>query len=140
MRPRMTRTNPISSATSLMDKAIRSKYLVLSRGAAWDTILSPTNIREMSAKFIAWYERLSSEGKIEPGYQLARKGKIVGAKNVITDGPFPESKEAIGGYWFIVADSLEEAADIAKGNPCLEYGATVEVRPMISDSPDCTAH
>jgi hypothetical protein len=63
---------------------------------------------------------------MERGYQLAQKGKIVRAGNVITDGLFPESKEAIGGYWFIIADSLEEAADIAKGNPCLKYGATVE--------------
>jgi hypothetical protein len=46
-------------------------------------------------------------------YELAQKGKIVGARNVIMDGPFPESKETIGGYWFIKADSLEEAADIA---------------------------
>jgi len=90
-------------------KTTRSKFLVLSRGAAWDAILSPTDIREMSAKFIAWYERLSSQGKIEPGHQLGRKGKIVGPKNGVTDGPFPGSKEAIEGYWFIVADSLEEA-------------------------------
>jgi hypothetical protein len=46
----------------------------------------------------SYFERLSNEGKIERGYQLGRKGKIVKAKNVVTDGPFPESKEAIGGY------------------------------------------
>jgi hypothetical protein len=114
-------------------KTTRSKYLVLSRGASWNTILSPTELRKMSAEFTAWFERLSNEGKMERGFQLAQKGKIVGARNAITDGPFPESKEAIGGYWFIIADSLEEAADIAKGNPCLEYGATVEVRPLISE-------
>ena len=117
-------------------KTTRSKFLVLSRGAAWDTILSPIEIREMSAKFTAWFERLSNEGKIKPGYQLGRKGKIIGVKSLITDGPFPESKETIGGYWFIVADSLEEAVDIAKGNPCLEYGATVEVRAIISHTPE----
>ena len=116
--------------------ATKSKYLVLSRGASWDTILSPANLRKMSDEFVAWFEHLSTEGKIERGYQLGRKGKVVAARNVITDGPFPESKEAIGGYWFIIADSLEEAAEIAKGNPCLEYGATVEVRPIISDAPD----
>jgi hypothetical protein len=118
-------------------KTIRSKFLVLSRGAAWDTILSPAEIREMSTKFTKWYNRLTDEGKIEPGYRLSRKGKILGAKNAIMDGPFSESKEAIGGYWFIVAETLEEAADIAKGNPCLEYGATVEVRRIISDTPEC---
>jgi hypothetical protein len=74
---------------------------------------------------------------------IARRGPLPRAEAsatqqliVITDGPFPESKEVIGGYWFIVADSLEEATDIAQGNPCLEYGATVEVRPIISDTPE----
>lgn len=114
----------------------RSKYLVLSRGASWDAILSPEQIRQMLAQFNAWFERLCHEGKMIRGYQLAQEGKIVAARNVVTDGPFAESKEAIGGYWFIVADSLEEAADIAKCNPCLEYGATVEVRPIISDAPN----
>ena len=114
----------------------RPKFMVLSRGAAWNTILSPIQIREMSAKFTTWYDRLRNEGKIESGYQLGRRGRILGAKNAVTDGPFAESKEAIGGYWFINADSLEEAVDIAKGNPCLEYGATIEVRPIISDTPE----
>jgi len=68
-------------------------------------------IREMSAKFTAWYDGLTKDGKIEPGHKLGRKGKTLEARNVITDGPFPESKEAIGGYWFIVAETLEEAAD-----------------------------
>lgn len=120
----------------MYSKTAKSKYLVLSRGAPWETILSPADLRKMSEEFVAWYEQLSKQGKIEPGCQLARKGKIVSARNVITDGPFVESKEVIGGYWFIVADSLEEAAQIAKGNPCLEYGATAEVRPVISDSPE----
>ena len=118
-------------------KTAKLKYLVLSRGASWETILSPDDLRKMSEEFVAWYEQLSKEGKIIPGYQLARKGKIVGPKDVITDGPFAESKEAIGGYWLILADSLEEAVEIAKGNPCIAYGATVEVRPISSDSPEC---
>jgi hypothetical protein len=45
----------------------------------------------------------------------------------VTDGPFPEPKEAIAGYWVIQADSLEEAVEITKGNPWLKYGETVEV-------------
>jgi hypothetical protein len=117
-------------------KMTRAEYLVLSRGARWDTLLSPDEIQKMSAQFTAWYERLTNEGKVIRGCHLAHKGKIIAARNVVTDGPFPESKEAIGGYWFIVADSLEEAVDIAKGDPCIEFGATVEVRPIISDTPE----
>ncbi|HVE17016.1 MAG TPA: YciI family protein, partial [Chthoniobacterales bacterium] len=47
-----------------------------------------------------------------------------------TDGPFGESKEVVGGYWFILASSLQEAAEIAQGNPCLEYGLFYEIRPL----------
>jgi hypothetical protein len=45
-----------------------------------------------------------------------------------------ESKEAIAGYWFIYADSLEEAVEIAKGNPGLEYGQTIEIRPILPEA------
>jgi hypothetical protein len=51
----------------------------------------------------------------------------------VTDGPFPEPKEAIAGYWVIQADSLEEAVEITKGNPWLKYGETVEVRPILPE-------
>jgi hypothetical protein len=85
----------------------------------------------MSAQFTTWFERLSNERKIENGHRLGQEGKIVVGRNTVTDGPFAESKEAIGGYWFIRADSLEEAVEIAKSNPCLDYGATVEVRPIV---------
>lgn len=48
----------------------------------------------------------------------------------MTDGPFAEAKEVVGGYWFILAGSLDEAADIAVGNPCLAFGLACEVRPI----------
>lgn len=48
----------------------------------------------------------------------------------ITEGPFAEAKEVIGGYWFILASSLEEAAVIAQQNPCLAYGLSFEIRPI----------
>lgn len=69
------------------------------------------------------------------GHQLAAEGKIIsGRKEAVVDGPFAESKEAIAGYWFILAATLEEAVEIAKGNPCLDYGITLEVRPITQDA------
>ncbi|HKE96775.1 MAG TPA: YciI family protein, partial [Povalibacter sp.] len=47
-----------------------------------------------------------------------------------TDGPFIETKEVIGGYWFFIANSLEEAAALAAQNPCLACGLSYEVRPI----------
>ena len=64
---------------------------------------------------------------------MEHDGKIVTRSNVVTDGPFAESKEAIAGFFIIRADSLEQAVEVAKGCPGLEYGQTVEVRPIVLD-------
>jgi hypothetical protein len=48
----------------------------------------------------------------------------------VTDGPFGEAKEVVGGYWFILAGSLEEAAQIAAENPCMQCGLFYEIRPI----------
>jgi hypothetical protein len=106
-----------------------AEYLVICRGQ-WDKTLSPDEIQSTTEKFYIWYDRLINEGKMKPGQRLTFEGKTVARKNVITDGPFGESKEAIGGYWFILAQSLDEAAQIAKGNPCLDFGHLVEIRPI----------
>jgi hypothetical protein len=107
----------------------QSEYLVISRGR-WNEDLSADTIQNITDQFYAWYGRLITEGKIKAGHRLRDEGKIVAAKNTITDGPYAESKEEIGGYWFILANSLEEAAQIAAGNPCLDYGILTEVRPL----------
>ena len=67
---------------------------------------------------------------MKPGQRLTHEGKAIGRKGAIIDGPFGESKEAIGGYWSILAHNLEEAVQIAKGDPCLDYGLLVEIRPI----------
>ena len=75
---------------------------------------------------------------MKTGQRLANQGKTVSRKNVETDGPFGEAKEVIGGYWFILADSLEEAAALAAGNPCLACGLSYEVRPI--ETARCSAY
>jgi AraC family transcriptional regulator len=110
-----------------------SEYLVLSHGTIWDERLSPADIENATKQFYDWYKRLIKEGKMRSGHRLAAEGKILSGRKAIVDGPFAESKEAVAGYWFIQAATLEEAVEIAKGNPCLDYGVTVEVRPIIQD-------
>jgi hypothetical protein len=105
------------------------EYLVISRGQ-WDETLSRDDIQRATEKLYVWYDRLIEEGKMKPGQRLTSAGKTVARKNVITDVPFGESKEAIGGYWFILAQSLDEAVQIAEGNPCLDCGLSLEIRPI----------
>ena len=86
------------------------------------------------AQFTLWFERLKNEGTFQSGHPLEHNGKIVAGRNAVTDGPFAESKEAIAGFFIIQADSLEEAVEIAKNSPCLDYGQTIEVRAIASEA------
>jgi hypothetical protein len=106
-----------------------AEYLVISRGQ-WDKTLSRDEIQNVIDQFYTWLDRLVDEGKMKRGQRLTYEGKTIARKNAITDGPYGESKEVIGGYWFILANSLDEAAEIAKGNPCLNCGLFFEVRPI----------
>lgn len=109
-------------------KALRSEYLVISRGQ-WDKNLSAERIQAAIDQFYVWLEQCVSEGKMRPGQRLADAGKTV-SKMTMTDGPYGEAKEVIGGYWFILARSLDEASEIAAGNPCLNCGLFFEIRPI----------
>jgi hypothetical protein len=112
----------------MADLSGSSDYLLLSRGQ-WDPGKSNEEIQTAIDDFYDWYERLVAQGKFKRGHRLATGTKLV-ARTGITDGPFAEAKEIIGGYWFIVAGSLEEAARIAADNPCIACGLSFEVRPI----------
>jgi hypothetical protein len=106
----------------------KQDYLVISRGQ-WDAHATPDDVQRAIDRFYVWYEQGLADGQLKPGSRLGRDGKRV-SRGSVTDGPFAEAKEVIGGYWFIVASSLDEAAAIVAGNPCLAYGLTMEVRPL----------
>jgi hypothetical protein len=110
-----------------MNEAI-SEYLVISRGQ-WDKDASKEQIEAAIVKFYDWLQRNIDAGKMKPGSRLRRERAVV-SKAGITDGAFSESKEVIGGYWFIVAESLREAASLAAENPCAQYGLVYEIRPL----------
>jgi hypothetical protein len=112
-----------------------SEYLLLFRGSQWDKGLAPEQLQKTLDQFMAWFERLKQQGKVKAGQPLERTGKIVSGKDgrTVADGPFAESKEAIGGYFLLHVDSLDEAVAIAKQCPILEYGSTVEVRPVAEE-------
>lgn len=108
---------------------LRSEYLVISRGQ-WDKDAAPEDIQKAIDEFYVWLGRLVAEGKMKTGQRLGTGGKTVYRKNVVTDGPFGEGKEVVGGYWFILAENLEEAARIAGENPCIKHGLFYEIRPI----------
>jgi len=113
------------------------EYLLLFRGTNWDKGLSPEEMQQVMGQFMGWFEQLRQEGTLKAGQPLAREGKVVsGAKgSAVADGPFTESKEAVGGYFLLQVASLDEAVAIAKQCPILKFGSTVEVRPVASQCP-----
>lgn len=80
----------------------------------------------------AWHEELAAEGRFQHGHPLDGGGRVVsGARGeTVVDGPFIEAKEAIGGYFLITAESLDEATAFARKCPNLKNGMVVEVRPV----------
>src|SRR5512139_3443730 len=120
----------------MREPASRSEYLVLSRGQ-WDPELSRETIQRAIDDFYVWLDRLVGEGRMRVGQRLGTEGRTVARRSKVTDGPFGEAKEVIGGYWTILAESLDEAAAIASGNPCLQCGLFYEIRPI--DTARCSA-
>jgi hypothetical protein len=110
----------------------KSDYLLLFRGNMWDRGLSPEQLQKVVTDWMAWFERLKDEGRCTGGHPLEKDGKIVSGKQgrTVADGPFAESKEAVGGYFYLQVSDVDEAIEIARQCPGLEYGAVVEVRPV----------
>jgi hypothetical protein len=107
------------------------EYLVISRGK-WDAHASPGEVQRAIDEFYAWIERNVAAGRMKRGSRLQPEGRLV-SRAGITDGPFAETKEVVGGFWFIFAGSLEEAAALAAQNPCKEFGLSYEIRPLDPD-------
>ena len=108
-----------------------SEYVFLYRGG--EAGRSPEKMQQTMQKWMAWFKELGQKGHIkDQGQPLERSGKLVkGTKKTVTDGPFAEAKDIIGGYTRIEARDLELAAELSKGCPILEVEGSVEVRPVM---------
>ncbi len=109
--------------------------MLLFRGTNWHEGLSPAEIQRVMTQWRAWFNGLQAAGKAKSGLPLMNEGKVVtGADGrFVVDGPFAESKEAIGGFFLIEAANLDEAVAIARQCPGLKHGAVVEVRPVAEE-------
>lgn len=110
-----------------------SEYLLIFRESTPEVYdaMSDTQRAECLNRWNQWFDELVAEGKVTDGKPLEPQGRVVsGRGSQVSDGPFAEAKEAIGGFFLVSATSLDEATDIARGCPSLPYGITVEVRPV----------
>ena len=116
--------------------------MLLFRGPHWDKGLSTGELQQAMNEMVAWFERLNERGKIKGAQPLGGQGRIISGtdRQFVVDGPFAESKEAVGGYLILQADNLGEAVEIARAMPTLRYGMSVEVRPILAECPIFQRH
>jgi hypothetical protein len=108
-----------------------SEFSYLYRGN--DPQASPEQRQQQLQKWVGWFKELGAAGHLKnPGHPLERVGMVVtGSRKLITDGPYAEAKDVVGGFSIIEAKDLAQAVELSKGCPILEGGGSVEVRPIM---------
>ena len=110
-----------------------AKFLVLARGTGQEYAnRSPQEMQQIVQKYMAWTAGLRDAGRMIHAERLKGDGRVVrgaAGKMTVTDGPFAESKEVIGGFWLLEASSYDEVQAFLKDHPHLEAG-TLEVRQI----------
>jgi hypothetical protein len=112
-----------------------AEFLLLFRGGNANAAgQSPEQMQAHMQKWVQWMDKLAKQGKMSGAQPLEPTGKTVsGRKKVVSDGPFAEGKELVGGYLVCKADTIEEAVEITKDCPLLEFeDGVVEVRAVRS--------
>ncbi len=109
-------------------------YMLFFRNSGPETHahLSAEERQQLMTRWNSWYDDLATEGKAIGGTPLELEIRIVsGARGErVVDGPFAETKEAIGGYVMLMVSGLDEATEIARSHPGLPYGLEIEVRRL----------
>jgi hypothetical protein len=94
---------------------------------------SPEQMQAIVERYSQWRQGLEADGRLIDANKLTDEGGLVlsreNGKVRVTDGPFSETKEVIGGYFAYTAESYEEAAEIAQGCPHLDFG-TIHIRQI----------
>lgn len=94
--------------------------------------LSASQRQGLISDWNAWFEGLLADGRAVEGQPLELETRVISGAggSRVTDGPFPEAKEAIGGYVMLTTTDRDEATAIAQRHPALAHGMLIEVRQM----------
>lgn len=109
------------------------QFMYLLRGGDSMDNLSPEEMEAHMGEWKTWMGGLAEQGKLAGGLPLSKEGKqVTGKGSIVSDGPFAEGKEIVGGYIIVNAESMDEAIELSKACPIFE-GETgnVEVREMM---------
>lgn len=94
---------------------------------------SPERAQQSMQRWMSWMQDLERRGHLKDrGQPLERTGKVVrGQQKTVTDGPFTEAKDLVGGFTLVEARDIEQAVELSRGCPILDGGGSVEVRPIM---------
>jgi hypothetical protein len=108
-------------------------YLFWNKDGIWKPS-SPEEMQKAINDWMKWMEELRSKGHLaQRGERLNGEGKVVRAKGkTVTDGPYAEAKDTIGGFMLVEAKDLDQAVELSKGCPIFDRGGFVEVRPVVN--------
>ena len=94
--------------------------------------LTPEGNLVISKEWENWMGGIAAQNKlVSPGMRLGNEGRTIKPGNVITNGPYAEIKEIVGGLTIVMAESIEEVSEWAKSCPMLSVGGNVEIRDII---------
>ena len=111
------------------------KFMFIFHGAQVPT-QSPEEMQAHMSKWMAWIDKLAKSDKYVAGEPLLPGGKLVSGPNgkTVTDGPYTEGKEVVGGFFIVNAKDMDEAISISKECPDFELGGSVQVRQVMKIS------
>jgi hypothetical protein len=93
---------------------------------------SPEQIQAMMKPWQDWIGNIAAQNKlVTAGNRLTSDGRVIKPNKLVTNGPYVETKETVGGYTIIRAGNLDEATELSKNCPILAVGGTVEVRELV---------
>jgi hypothetical protein len=108
-------------------------YMLLIRGGQARPDATPEELQRMMQQYLDWSAALRREGRLVGAEQLADGGRTLRVRDgkTVVEGPYPETKEAIGGYYLVSAENEADAIEMAKGCPTLGHGGLVDLRPVV---------
>ena len=108
------------------------KFMFIFQGNVTAEKPSPEEMQANMGKWMAWIGELNAAGKYVSGEALALGGKLVsGSDKMVTDGPYVEGKEIVGGYFIVSAADYDEAAELSKSYPDFNSGGSVQIRQIM---------
>lgn len=108
-------------------------FMLIFMGADYESMgMTPEQMQERYGKWFAWNQKMREEGIVKGGEALHSTAKrMSGNDRIVTDGPFVEGKDLVGGYYIVQATDMKGALKVAEGFPDYDINGTVEVREVV---------